>query len=103
MVSVKSENKGDLEKDVGVGVKPREVASDEKQTDTLSSFDVTKTAEGEPATEQEITNLFHVVDDIPAGVWLACVAASAERFTWYGATGPLRIASRYKLTLRFPD
>ncbi|KAL9597949.1 MAG: hypothetical protein Q9179_004088 [Wetmoreana sp. 5 TL-2023] len=47
-------------------------------------------AEGEPATEDEIKNLFHVVDDIPLGVWLAAFVASSERFVWYGATGPIQ-------------
>ena len=91
MVSVKSEKEGDLEKD-GPGNQEK-AASDEKLTDSLSSVGHTKTAEGEPATEEEIKTLFHVVDDIPIGVWLASFVASAERFTWFGATGPLRIAN----------
>ena len=90
MVSVKCEQESDLEKD-GPGTQET-AASDEKPTDSLSSVEHTKTAEGDPATEEEIKNLFHVVDDIPIGVWLASFVASAERFTWYGATGPLRMA-----------
>ena len=70
------------------------MASVQSDRDSLSSGEATKTAEGEPATEEEIKNLFHVVDDIPVGVWLASFVASAERFAWFGATGPLRILSR---------
>ena len=92
MRGVEGENEGDLEKDVDV--EPKSVAEYKKQADLLSSGEATKTADGEPATEEEIENLFHVVDDIPTGVWLASFVASAERFTWYGATGPLRISSR---------
>ena len=91
MVSVKCEKECDLEKD---GPENQEkAASDEKLTDSLSSAEHPKTAEGEPATEEEIKNLFHVVDDIPIGVWLASFVASAERFAWFGATGPLRTAN----------
>lgn len=55
---------------------------------------------GAPATEQEMRDLYHDVGDIPSGVWLAALVASAERFAWYGATGPLRmyIANRPSLT-----
>lgn len=88
MVNIKCEKECDLEKD---GPENQEkAASDEKLTDSLSSVEHTKTAEGEPATEEEIKTLFHVVDDIPIGVWLASFVASAERFAWFGATGPLR-------------
>ena len=91
MASLKCEKECDLEKD-GPGNQEK-AASDEKLTDSLSSVEPSKTAEGEPATEEEIKNLFHVVDDIPIGVWLASFVASAERFTWFGATGPLRMAN----------
>ncbi|KAM5485498.1 peptide transporter ptr2 [Microsporum canis] len=40
------------------------------------------------ATEDEIVNLQHVVDSVPAVVWVALVAAAAERFTFYAATTP---------------
>ena len=49
-----------------------------------------KSAEGVQATAVEILALVHVVEDIPVGVWLAAFVGSAERFTWFGATGPLR-------------
>ena len=91
MASIKCEKECDLEKD-GPGDQEK-AANDEKLTDSLSSVEPSKTAEGEPATEEEIKNLFHVVDDIPIGVWLASFVASAERFTWFGATGPLRMAN----------
>lgn len=42
------------------------------------------------ATEDEIVNLQHVVDSVPAVVWVALVAAAAERFTFYAATTPWR-------------
>ena len=91
MVNVKCEKECDLKKD-GLGNQEK-ATSDEKLIDSLSSVEHTKTAEGEPATEEEIKNLFHVVDDIPIGVWLASFVAAAERFTWYGATGPLRMTN----------
>ncbi|CAO1599235.1 peptide transporter ptr2 [Xanthoria calcicola] len=59
----------------------------EKRADSVS---VDSTPAGEPATEEEIKTLFHVVDDIPLGVWLAAFVASMERFAWYGATGPMQ-------------
>lgn len=96
MDSVKSDKECDLEKDghVDVDGKQKSVVGGEKQRDSLSSKEAIKTAEGEPATDEEIKNLFHVVDDIPIGVWLASFVASAERFAWFGATGPLRIDLR---------
>ncbi|KAL3421186.1 oligopeptide transporter [Phlyctema vagabunda] len=42
------------------------------------------------ATEEEIKNLTHVVDDIPFRLWIACFAGILERFVWYGATAPLQ-------------
>ncbi|KAM7185779.1 oligopeptide transporter [Naviculisporaceae sp. PSN 640] len=44
---------------------------------------------GQQATEWEIDNLLHVVDDVPVTVWLAALVGAAERFAWYGNTGPL--------------
>ena len=91
-VNVNDEQESDLEKDANSNQKRLEDASNEKLTDPLSSVETIPTLEGEPATEEEIKHLFHVVDDIPIGVWLASFVASAERFAWFGATGPLRIA-----------
>lgn len=45
---------------------------------------------GQEATEWEIDNLLHVVDDVPITVWMAALVGAAERFAWYGNTGPLR-------------
>ncbi|KAL9619209.1 MAG: hypothetical protein Q9160_006144 [Pyrenula sp. 1 TL-2023] len=45
--------------------------------------------EGQPATEEELRDLLHVVDDIPFSVWLVQIVGAAERSTWYGNTGPL--------------
>ncbi|KAM3082384.1 peptide transporter ptr2 [Clarireedia jacksonii] len=42
------------------------------------------------ATEQDIKDLTHVVDDIPFRLWIACLAGVLERFVWYGATAPLQ-------------
>ena len=89
MANINNEQESDLEKDADR--EQREDASNEKLTGPLSSVETIKTLEGEPATEEEIKNLFHVVDDIPIGVWLASFVASAERFAWFGATGPLRM------------
>ncbi|KMP09483.1 peptide transporter PTR2-A [Coccidioides immitis RMSCC 2394] len=40
------------------------------------------------ATEDEVENLRHVVDTVPGVVWVALVAAAAERFTFYAVTAP---------------
>ena len=90
MVSLKCEKECDLEEN-GAGNEEKAASDVKKLTGSLSSVEHTKTAEGEPATEEEIKTLFHVVDDIPIGVWLASFVASAERFAWFGATGPLRM------------
>lgn len=42
------------------------------------------------ATEGEVRDHLHVVDRIPARLWVACLAGILERFVWYGATAPLR-------------
>lgn len=55
--------------------------------------------DGQLATEEEISVLLHVVDDVPARVWLATLVGVAERFTWYGNTGPLRTSSSPPLLL----
>jgi POT family proton-dependent oligopeptide transporter len=46
--------------------------------------------DGRVATEEEVRNLLHVVDNIPVRLWIACLAGILERFVWYGATAPLR-------------
>ncbi|KAH8653269.1 hypothetical protein BGZ60DRAFT_508580 [Tricladium varicosporioides] len=46
--------------------------------------------DGRVATDEEIDNLLHVVDDIPFRTWIACILASCERFVWYAATTPLQ-------------
>ncbi|DAA72886.1 TPA_exp: hypothetical protein A8136_5330 [Trichophyton benhamiae CBS 112371] len=40
------------------------------------------------ATQDEVANLQHVADSVPAVVWVALVAGAAERFTFYAATTP---------------
>lgn len=40
------------------------------------------------ATLQEIQTLRHVVDTLPAAVWIALLAGSSERFTYYAVTTP---------------
>ncbi|KAI9679130.1 MAG: hypothetical protein M1822_007340 [Bathelium mastoideum] len=40
------------------------------------------------ATEEDLTNLPHVVDAIPTAVWVAELIGAAERFTYYGITAP---------------
>ncbi|RMZ76855.1 hypothetical protein DV738_g4732, partial [Chaetothyriales sp. CBS 135597] len=39
---------------------------------------------------EDTKGLFKVADDIPAGVWLACLVTGGERLAWYGATGPFQ-------------
>ncbi|KAJ5304331.1 cytochrome P450 monooxygenase [Penicillium atrosanguineum] len=46
--------------------------------------------DGRMATEDEVRDLLHVVDNVPSRVWLACIAGILERFVWYGATAPLQ-------------
>lgn len=67
------------------------------KTTPLSSQDNAK--DGQPATEDEIRDFLHVVDDIPARVWLATLVGVAERFTWYGNTGPLRMSRHTRIPL----
>lgn len=45
------------------------------------------------ATQDEIETLPHVVDSIPAVVWVALVAGAAERFTFYAVSTPWRMSS----------
>ncbi|KAK3385608.1 oligopeptide transporter [Podospora didyma] len=45
---------------------------------------------GQLATENEIRDLLHVVDHVPTEAWLAALIGAAERFAWYGCTGPLQ-------------
>lgn len=49
--------------------------------------------DGRVATEDEVRDLLHVVDNVPGRVWVACIAGILERFVWYGATAPLRTCS----------
>lgn len=42
------------------------------------------------ATEEEIRTLPHIIDEIPAAVWIAQFIGAAERFTYYGITAPWR-------------
>ncbi|KAJ5751143.1 Proton-dependent oligopeptide transporter family [Penicillium manginii] len=46
--------------------------------------------DGRVASENEVHDLLHVVDKIPARLWVACIAGILERFVWYGATAPLQ-------------
>ncbi|KAJ5988011.1 Proton-dependent oligopeptide transporter family [Penicillium waksmanii] len=46
--------------------------------------------DGRVASEDEVLELLHVVDNIPARLWIACIAGILERFVWYGATAPLQ-------------
>lgn len=48
------------------------------------------------ATEDEVENLRHVVDSVPGVVWVALVAAGAERFTFYAVTTPWREFEAFK-------
>ncbi|PWY67553.1 hypothetical protein BO70DRAFT_323715 [Aspergillus heteromorphus CBS 117.55] len=50
----------------------------------------TDSDDGRIATEDEVRDLLHVVDEIPVRLWIACLAGIFERFVWYGATAPLQ-------------
>lgn len=54
------------------------------------------------ATEEEIKNLQHVVDDkLPRTVWIALVISAVERFTFWAVTTPWRKNS--KTPFRYPQ
>ncbi|KAM7212937.1 oligopeptide transporter [Rhypophila decipiens] len=65
-----------------------EMPSEGDDTGVDSSADPSR--DGQETTEWEIDNLLHVVDDIPIAIWLAALVGAAERFAWYGNTGPLQ-------------
>jgi hypothetical protein len=46
--------------------------------------------DGEEPTEEELFRLRHVGDKIPMSAWLVAVVELAERFTYYGITGPFQ-------------
>ena len=41
-------------------------------------------------TEEELATLRHIGDKIPYSAWLVAVVELAERFTYYGLTGPFQ-------------
>ncbi|KAF8533872.1 POT family-domain-containing protein [Trichophaea hybrida] len=44
--------------------------------------------EGDEPTDEELATLRHVGDKIPYSAWLVAIVELAERFTYYGLTGP---------------
>ncbi|KAF7589515.1 hypothetical protein BBP40_004222 [Aspergillus hancockii] len=58
----------------------------------LTVLDVTRNGDddGRVATEEEVRDLLHVVDKVPARLWVICLPSILERFVWYGATDPLQ-------------
>ncbi|KAH8153795.1 uncharacterized protein LAJ45_01562 [Morchella importuna] len=46
--------------------------------------------DGEEPTEEELFRLRHIGDKIPMSAWLVAVVELAERFTYYGITGPFQ-------------
>ncbi|PWW72590.1 PTR2-domain-containing protein [Tuber magnatum] len=46
--------------------------------------------EGEEPREEELATLCHIGDKIPYSAWLVAVVELAERFTFYGLTGPFQ-------------
>ena len=53
-------------------------------TASLSSF------EGDEPTEEEKTTLRHVADKLPWSTFLVAIVELAERFTYYGISGPFQ-------------
>ncbi|PYH90550.1 hypothetical protein BO71DRAFT_412496 [Aspergillus ellipticus CBS 707.79] len=51
---------------------------------------LTDSDDGRIATEDEVRDLLHVVDQVPVRLWISCLAGILERFVWYGATAPLQ-------------
>lgn len=54
------------------------------------SSENTPTPDGELASEDEIRDLRHVADTLPARVWLAALIGMAERFGYYGIQSVFR-------------
>ncbi|CAG9981779.1 unnamed protein product, partial [Clonostachys byssicola] len=52
--------------------------------------ELSSTPDGGQPTEFEIQTLRRVSDSIPKSAWLVCVIETAERFTYYGISGPLQ-------------
>jgi len=50
----------------------------------------TSTQDGEEPTDEEFNSLRHIGDRIPFSAWLVAVVELAERFTYYGVTGPFQ-------------
>ena len=46
--------------------------------------------DGDEPTPDELATLRHVGDKIPLSAWLVAVVELAERFTYYGLTGPFQ-------------
>lgn len=47
-------------------------------------------SDGDEPTDQEFAELRHIGDKIPISAWLVAVVELAERFTYYGITGPFQ-------------
>lgn len=64
------------------------------ERNSVSSVDKNSVTEdgGEP-TDLENSTLRHVGDKIPYSAYLVAVVELAERFTYYGLTGPFRMHS----------
>ena len=64
------------------------VAMQEKihETTSLSSFEPT----GDEPTEEERATLRHVSDKLPWSAFLVAIIELAERFTYYGLSGPFQ-------------
>ncbi|KAJ5578500.1 POT family-domain-containing protein [Penicillium hispanicum] len=63
---------------------------DHAALDATRSTSPADSSDGPRATEDEVRDLLHVVDNIPVRLWVACLAGILERFAWYGATAPLQ-------------
>ncbi|KAL4923353.1 putative PTR family peptide transporter [Aspergillus undulatus] len=59
------------------------------------------TADGEPATEDEIRELQHVAASLPVRVWLAAAIGMAERFAYY-STQTLFCTSSFRIKANIP-
>ncbi|KAJ5646708.1 Proton-dependent oligopeptide transporter family [Penicillium lividum] len=62
----------------------------EDRVSLQSTHSIPASDDGRVATEDEVRDLLHVVDNVPGRVWVACIAGILERFVWYGATAPLQ-------------
>jgi POT family proton-dependent oligopeptide transporter len=59
-------------------------------TSTKEGNGISSVIESTEPTEEQLRTLQHVSDKLPLAAWLVVAFSSAERFSYFGFTGPLR-------------